>query len=80
MKPGMTPELTDIQTIHALAEYEERDTVSPSIVTRHRDLMARIQLDPDIVIRELTAALAYSGFTLRHNPETGDLWLTKVTR
>lgn len=74
VKPGNTPELTDTQTIHALAEYEERG--APVVTTRHRDLPLRVQLDPAIKVIELTAALAYSGFTLVNNPEVGGLYLT----
>ncbi len=51
-----------------------------AVKTSHRDLPMRIQVDPDVLVVELVEALAFSGLTLRSNPETGVLWLTKVTR
>ena len=84
---AITPGNVSDTFIHAMSEAEEAGlknfasamdkVLSLNVNVRHRDLpIVRAQIDPTIPVVKVARALATEGLCLKHNAESGDLYLT----
>ncbi len=57
---------------------KRHDAATEADMTQNDKDTIRIQIDPEVKVIELARALATEGLTIKSNPETGQLYITRA--